>query len=110
MSLPLTRLTIKQRIFISEYLKHQNATRSAMEAYPNQKYSSARVTGCRLLQNANIVKALKELLLEVGYNPKESIKRLRQTAQAGIGKDTLAKDQINADELLLDYSSISTCF
>lgn len=49
-------LTAKQSIFVDEYLIDGNATRAAIAA--GYAEGSARVTGCRLLANPNIAKAI----------------------------------------------------
>lgn len=55
----MSRLTPKQANFVSAYIRNRcNATKAAQEAYHTQTYAAARVTGSRLLTNANIKHAL----------------------------------------------------
>lgn len=51
----MDKLTPKQRIFVTEFLVDQNATRAYKKAYPNiKKDSVAAVNGNRLLRNAKV--------------------------------------------------------
>ena len=54
MSMPLSS---KQRRFVQEYMVDHNASRAARQAGYGEK--SAKVTGCRLLTNANVAEAIR---------------------------------------------------
>lgn len=51
-------LSPKQKIFVREYLVDRNASRAAVAAGYSPK--SAKVTGCRLLTNANVQAAIDD--------------------------------------------------
>jgi len=57
------KLTPNQRLFIAEYLKDRNATRSYLAAYPSVKSeNAARVNASKLLTKANIQAAIFEAI------------------------------------------------
>lgn len=51
-------LSPKQKMFVREYLVDRNASRAAVAAGYSEK--SAKVTGCRLLTNANVQAAIDD--------------------------------------------------
>ena len=95
---------LKHKIFVAEYLKTHNATKSVLKAYPNHNYNSARSTGSRLLAKDSIHKSIDQHLEEVGYTPSISIGRLMDNEEAGVGVKCTASDSIRASELLLKLS------
>lgn len=76
-------LTPRQARFVSEYLKDLNATQAAIRAGYAKRGS--RVTGCRLLANPNIKKAVEE-----GQ------------------REALRRNQLTADRLLEELRRIAT--
>lgn len=95
----------KQKQFAKAYVKHKlNGTKAALEVYPNQTIKSAGTTAYELLKKPVVQKTISGYLEEAGYEPRESIGRLRTNAVKGAGIKATASDSIRADELLLKLS------
>lgn len=54
-------MTIKQQLFINEYLKHRNATQAVIRVYDVSNKNSASVIGCRLLRNVKVQEAIDRI-------------------------------------------------
>lgn len=76
-------VTNKRRRFIDEYLKDCNATQAAIRAGYAEKGS--RVTGHRLLTDANISEEIKRRLDEKSMKADEVIQRLTDMARSDMG-------------------------
>lgn len=73
-------LSHKQRVFVETYLETWNATRAAIAAGSTEK--SARVTGHRMLTNANIAAEIKLRVAERTMSADEVLVRLAEQARA----------------------------
>lgn len=56
------KLSIKQRIFVDEYLKKKNATKAAMKAYDTKNEATARAIGSENLSKPIIANRIDRLL------------------------------------------------
>ena len=98
------RLTVKQKMFVNEYLKTKNGTAAAMRVYDVKNKNTAKVIASQNLTKTNIMESIEKSLQAQGYSPQDSVRRLVSTAEEGTGKKATAGDQIRADELLLKLS------
>lgn len=55
-------MTIKQKLFIQEYLRYRNATQAALDVYDAKNKNSAAVIGYRLLRNVNVKSEIERIL------------------------------------------------
>lgn len=55
-------MTIKQRLFITEYLEHRNATKAVFNVYDVKNSNSAGVIGSRLLRNVKVQEEISRIL------------------------------------------------
>ncbi|HLC49083.1 MAG TPA: terminase small subunit [Candidatus Andersenbacteria bacterium] len=75
-------ITPRQERFVQEYIGNgYNATQAALKAY-SQKYSSARVTACRLLTKDNIQMAITAHLYSNGIPLDLATKQLAELLQS----------------------------
>jgi len=103
----MKNLTLKQKLFIKEYVKSKNATQSASKVYNVKNRNVAKNIGSENLSNPNIKNRLERLLREVEYSPKLSISNLMDIEATKVYKTT-AGDKIRASELLLKLSGLLT--
>lgn len=94
-----------QKRFAEAYVELANNTKAYLVAYPNVTEDTARVNGCKLLMNANIVQYIKDLRAKQA----EAYILTVQEAQkilADIATDSGSsnKDKINALDKLLKSS------
>jgi phage terminase small subunit len=99
----MRRLTIKQKLFINEYVKTKNGMRSAMKVYDVKNKNVAGNIASENLNKPNIKESLGKLLVSSGYDPRLSVANLIAVEQAETKKITGA-DKINASKLLLQLS------
>jgi phage terminase small subunit len=69
------RATERRARFVKEYMKDKNATRSAIAAGYSEK--SAKVTGCRLLTDANVRSQIEKQSEKINEKLDISIERVR---------------------------------
>lgn len=84
-------MTAQQGRFVEEYCKHQNGTKAAIAAKYSEK--TARQIAYKLLQNPDIVQAIKERYESLGMSAEEAIKRVSDNAA------TRLNDYIRVDEV-----------
>jgi len=77
------KLTPKQQVFVSEYLKCFNATAAAIAAGYSEK--SARQTGCDLLASPNISVQIQARINEVHMSADEALKLQADLAHVDVG-------------------------
>jgi phage terminase small subunit len=96
-------MTPKQEIFIDEYIIDYNATRAYKSAYnlSDDKESTARVNGCKLLTNPNIRAILEE-------KKAERTKNLGITAEFVLGGLKEIAIKCSKEEIILDKQGNST--
>lgn len=75
---PLSEATIKQRLWLSEYAKHGNATKAALDVYKPKNPASAKDIG---YLNAHSLD-MTELMHEMGLSDAQLVKTLREGLQA----------------------------
>ena len=94
--------TSKQRIFISEYLIHKNATKSAINAGYSRK--TAKSAGSRLLTNVDISSAISKSIAEqigkAGVTAHDLIVELKKIAFDEFPDHRKASAKVRALELL----------
>ena len=97
----LRKLSVKQAMFVQEYLKDFNGGQAAIRAGYSE--TGASVTGHRLLSYPNVLASLKkaqdERAIRVNITQDEVLSMLRVEAK-GEGQDTNAAARIRANELL----------
>jgi hypothetical protein len=98
------KLSLKQKEFIQEYLKTKNGTLAALKVYNAKNKAVARVIASQNLTKLNISQEIDKHLQAQGYHPRDSVRRLVLTAEAGAGIKATASDSNRADELLLKLS------
>lgn len=86
-----TKLTLKQKTFVEEYLKRKNATKAALAVYDTTDYSTASNIGSDNLRNPKIIAFLEEAAEEAAGN----IMKLAQSAK----NETV---RLNANRDILD--------
>ena len=72
-------MTEKQKLFVKHYLLDLNATKAAIAAGYSER--SAKVTGCRLLTNANVKAAIEKAAQERAERLKLSADYVLETIQ-----------------------------
>jgi len=89
------RLTLKQKKFVQEYVKNNgNGTKAVIDAgYDVKNKQTAGTIAKENIKKPHLKKSIEEHLQEAGYNPKESIDRLRATASEGKAKK--AREELN---------------
>lgn len=55
-------MTLKQTLFVKEYLEHRNATKAVLNAYDVKNTNSAAVIGCKLLRNVKVHGEISRIL------------------------------------------------
>lgn len=98
------QLSLKQKEFIQEYLKTKNGTLAALKVYKVKNKAVARVIASQNFTKLNINQEIEKHLQSQGYHPRDSVRRLVKTAEAGAGVKATASDSTRADELLLKLS------
>lgn len=58
-------VSIKEKIFIEEYLQDFNATRAYLKAYPKCMYDTAKTGGCDNLTNPNIMSEIDKRITDM---------------------------------------------
>lgn len=121
----IDRLTNKQMIFCTEYLKDLNGARAYKVAYPTcKKDSTALSNSSKLLKNTNVKTYIEEKLKEIESNKimevKEILERLTSIARSQTSEEhlnssdeivnlkTKKKDELKALELLGKYHALFT--
>jgi phage terminase small subunit len=92
-------LSAKQQVFVEEYLRTWNATMAAIAAGYSEK--AARVTGHRLLTNANIAE-IERRVAEKAMSANEVLLRLAEQARGEHGKYISATGVVNLPQLIAD--------
>ena len=88
------RLTVKQRKFISEYVRTGNGTQSALVAYNYSKPTHAAVMASTLLKKDNIQDEINEILRLNDFSLEQNIKAV---ASIAVQKP---ETRITADQIL----------
>lgn len=98
------KLTTKQRRFIQEFFKSNNATEASMEAYNCKDRVVAASIGSENLRKPQIREAIKLHLQEEGIDLKTVFRSLKKNMLQGAGRHTKASDSNRAAEILLKVS------
>lgn len=77
-------LTVKQELFVSEYLKHFNATKAALDAGYSPK--TAYSIGWQNLRKVEIAEVVSQRLAESAMSADEVLMRLAQHGRADMGQ------------------------
>ena len=99
----MANTTLKQNLFIKEYLFSGNATQSAMIAYGIKSKSVASATGSRLLRNVSVQEKIQESLAREDIDVNLILKSLKKNLEEGAGVKVKASDSNRAGEILLKY-------
>lgn len=92
-------LTLKQRIFIKNYLKNGNATEAAVVAYKVKNRNVAGVIASENLRKPNIVNAIIRSLDKCGLSDNYLAIGLRQIIESGTGIKANAETTTKGIEL-----------
>lgn len=98
-------LTLKQKLFVNEYIKTKNGTRSAMKVYHHNDKNTSASTASRLLTNNKIKMTIEKVLERARYNPIQSVNTLIDLQNTEV-KRISGADKINATKLLLQLSGM----
>ncbi|KKQ42180.1 MAG: hypothetical protein US60_C0022G0006 [Microgenomates group bacterium GW2011_GWC1_37_8] len=71
-------LTLKQKVFIKEYIEHRNGTRAAMLAYDTQDPDTAGVIAFENLRKPKIIEVLQQMMSLGGITEEYLAKRLKE--------------------------------
>lgn len=74
-------LTLKQRVFVKEYIEHRNGTRAALIAYDTRDYSTAGMIASENLKKPKVVKTINSILNQEELTEAFLVKRLKQIIQ-----------------------------
>jgi len=94
-------MTLKQKRFIKEFIKHGNATKAARIAYRYTNNNTCSATGSRLLRNVKVQEEIAKYLQSEGLNLQLVLKSLKTNLVKGAGVNAKASDSNRAAELLL---------
>ncbi len=97
------RLTVKQKLFVNEYIKTKNGTKAAMRVYDVKNKNTAKVIASQNLTKTNIRESIEKCLQAQGYNPRSSVQTLIEIQDMPSNKHS-SSDRIRASELLLKLS------
>lgn len=105
-------LNARQRIFVTQYLKHKNATRAAKEAGYSE--DSAHVIGPRLLDNVSVkeelTKGVQSITDALGIGPEYILGSLRTVAdrcmqgEKVMEFDPVAKEMVETGEWKFEHN------
>lgn len=83
--LPTQKLKPRQKAFVEAYFNSaMNASEAYMATHPGCGYGTAKVNGCRLLANANVMAEVERRLSEQVMSANEVLKRLSDMAKANL--------------------------
>lgn len=91
------KLTHKQKVFVREIIKGNNATQAALAAYQTNNVNSAKVIGSRLLTNVNIQELVNESLRSESLSPSvlaKNIGNLASSTPQKVSGETVLKANI----------------
>lgn len=95
-------LSLKQKLFIDEYLRDGNATRAAERAGYQGDANVLAVTGSRLLRNAKVDEAIQSRLKENAMGPNEVLHRLAEQARAAYTAYFMPNGTVDLGRLIAD--------
>ena len=101
----MRKLTLKQKLFVSEYLKSRNGTSSAMKIYNVKNRETAKSIASENLSKPYLKDTIDKHLIASGYNPLNSIANLQEVEAYKTNKITGA-DKINASKTLLSLAGL----
>lgn len=87
-------MTIKQQLFIREYLEHKNATKAVTRVYDVSNKNSAGVMGCRLLRNVKVQEAIDRNLEAERSALSRTVQLLKNVLDHGTPHDQLKACQV----------------
>jgi len=106
----LKRLSVKQRKFVSNYLRTSNQTQSALQAYDTNSLGSAKKIAHDNMDNPMIIEAIDQALLKNGVTLETQTDRLKEIANDWqpdkISSDTVLKANIELLKLLKAYPNL----
>ncbi len=81
-------VTLKERKFIKEYVKHGVGTKAMKVAHPNLKYPDKKSN--ELLKRPRVKKRIEEVLRDNGLDLNFTARMLKEQIQSGVGVDANA--------------------
>jgi hypothetical protein len=103
----MRRLTLKQKLFVNEYVKTKNGKKAVLKVYDTKNENVASSIASTMLRKENVKLSIEKILARVGYNPESSIDNLIAIEQAETKKIT-GSDKINASKFLLELAGYVT--
>lgn len=93
-------LTVKQQVFVDNYLTTYNATEAAVRAGYSEK--TAYSQGARLLKNVEISTAIDERLSESAMRADEVLRRLAEQARSEHARYIVTKPRLDMIQMALE--------
>lgn len=87
-------MTIKQKLFIKQYLEHRNATKAALNVYDAKNTNSAAVIGCNLLRNIKVQGEISRILEAEGSVLSRTVKLIDNVSNSGSPREQLKVIQV----------------
>ena len=82
-------MTLKQLLFLKEYLRSGNGTQAALKVYNTTNYRSAGVISHQTLHSKEVKQFLRNSLENVGLSDQNIAKYLAQVVEAGTSPQAL---------------------
>lgn len=100
------RLTLKQKMFVDEYIKTKNATKAAMKIYDTKSKTMAAVIGSENIRKHNVAQRIEQVLRDAKYEPVASVRSIMSIEEKGNKRPETYSASLKASEMLLKMSSL----
>jgi len=100
------RLTLKQKLFVDEYIKTKNATKAAMKIYDTKSKTMAAVIGSENIRKHNVAQRIEQVLRDAKYEPVASVRSIMSIEEKGNKRPETYSASLKASEMLLKMSSL----
>jgi len=100
------RLTLKQKLFVDEYIKTKNATKAAMKIYDTKSKTMAAVIGSENIRKHNVAQRIEQVLRDARYEPVASVRSIMSIEEKGNKRPETFSASLKASEMLLKMSSL----
>lgn len=87
-------MTLKQKLFIREYLEYRNVTKAVLNVYDVKNTNSAGVIGCRLLRNVKVQEEISRILEAEGSVLSRVVALIDNVMKYGSGREQIKVIQI----------------
>lgn len=100
------RLTLKQKMFVDEYIKTKNATKAALKIYDTKSKTMAAVIGSENIRKHNVAQRIEQVLRDAKYEPVASVRSIMSIEEKGNKRPETYSASLKASEMLLKMSSL----